>query len=154
MKKTIKSRYFTRTSSWIVASGTTSHITFDRTLFATFSLASRSEVELGTNAKANVRKRRDVESVTAFWKSIPKCRLHNVLQVPDFYFLISVSIMEMEAISSPLQMDAVRLPRAEEILKLGLCTAPAMNWVQKELMSGRRRKFFVTTALARKPVTN
>lgn len=57
--------YLSRASSWIVDSGATFHITFDKSLFVNYFPVSGSEIEMGTNAKAIVCSRGGVELTVA-----------------------------------------------------------------------------------------
>ena len=47
--------------SWLVDSGCSAHITFDRSLFVTYEHMQSGSVEMGTKAKANVAGRGEVE---------------------------------------------------------------------------------------------
>lgn len=52
MEIVIDSDYSAGASSWEIKSGTSCNITFDESLFVTYSPAFRSYVEMGTRVKA------------------------------------------------------------------------------------------------------
>ncbi|CDF32368.1 unnamed protein product [Chondrus crispus] len=80
--------------SWLVDSGCSAHITFDRSLFVTYEQMQSGSVEMGTKARANVAGRGEVEFMLNVNGSLHPCKLSNVLHVPDFgYSLLSVSQM-------------------------------------------------------------
>ncbi|CDF39897.1 unnamed protein product [Chondrus crispus] len=82
--------------SWLVDSGCSAHITFDRSLFVTYEQMQSGAVEMGTKARANVAGRGEVEFMLNVNGSPHPCKLSNVLHVPDFgYSLLSVSQMTL-----------------------------------------------------------
>lgn len=96
-------------------------------LLATYSLISGSEVEMETKAKAKLCGCGNMNIATKVGNSISKCRRKNVLHIPDFeYSLILASITIKGVFILPLEMDAVRLPRAVEMLSLAFYVAPFM----------------------------
>lgn len=81
-------------STWLVDSGCTSHITFDRSLFSTYEHVSDGSVEMGTKATAAVVGRGNVYLRLKVNGKCVSCVLKDVLHVPDFeYSLLSVSKM-------------------------------------------------------------
>ena len=75
-----------------VDSACTAHITFDRSLFATYEPLDSASVEMGTKASAKVTGRGDVHLRLSVDGRIEPCKLTDVLHVPDFAFsLLSVS---------------------------------------------------------------
>lgn len=80
--------------SWLVDSACTAHITYDRSLFATYEPLESASVQMGTKASAKVAGRGDVHLKLNVNGRIEPCKLTDVLHVPDFAFsLLSVSRM-------------------------------------------------------------
>ncbi|CDF34864.1 unnamed protein product [Chondrus crispus] len=80
--------------SWLVDSACTAHITYDRSLFATYEPLDSASVQMGTKASAKVAGRGDVHLKLNVNGRIEPCKLTDVLHVPDFAFsLLSVSRM-------------------------------------------------------------
>ncbi|CDF39842.1 unnamed protein product [Chondrus crispus] len=72
----------------------TAHITYDRSLFATYEPLESASVQMGTKASAKVAGRGDVHLKLNVNGRIEPCKLTDVLHVPDFAFsLLSVSRM-------------------------------------------------------------
>ena len=75
-------------------SACTAHITFDRSLFETYEPLDSASVEMGTKASAKVAGRGDVHLKLNVNGRIERCKLTDVLHVPDFAFcLLFVSLM-------------------------------------------------------------
>ncbi|CDF40831.1 unnamed protein product, partial [Chondrus crispus] len=75
-------------------SACTAHITYDRSLFATYEPLESASVQMGTKASAKVAGRGDVHLKLNVNGRIEPCKLTDVLHVPDFAFsLLSVSRM-------------------------------------------------------------
>ncbi|CDF39664.1 unnamed protein product [Chondrus crispus] len=80
--------------SWLVDSACTAHITYDRSLFATYEPLESASVQMGTKASAKVAGRGDVHLKLNVNGRMEPCKLTDVLHVPDFAFsLLSVSRM-------------------------------------------------------------
>ncbi|CDF40427.1 unnamed protein product [Chondrus crispus] len=80
--------------SWLVDSACTAHITYDRSLFATYEPLESASVQMGTKASAKVAGRGDVHLKLNVNGRIEPGKLTDVLHVPDFAFsLLSVSRM-------------------------------------------------------------
>ena len=89
---------------WLVDSGCSAHITFDRSLFVTYERMQSGSVEMGTKAKANVAGRGEVHLMLNVNGSERPCKLSNVLHVPDFgYSLLSVSQMVSKGLKVSFQ---------------------------------------------------
>ena len=96
----------TKSGSWLVDSGCSAHITFDRSLFVTYERMQSGSVEMGTKAKANVAGCSDVQFMLNVNGSPHPCKLTNVLHVPDFgYSLLSVSQMVSKRLHVSLEND-------------------------------------------------
>ena len=94
MSKVTHAKELVMSSSWLVDSACTAHITFDRSLFATYEPLDSASVEMGTKASAKVAGRGDVHLKLNVNGRIEPCKLTDVLHVPDFAFsLLSVSRM-------------------------------------------------------------
>ena len=94
ISKTFPGNNTASTTSWIVDSGCSAHITFDRSLFVTYERMQSGSVEMGTKAQAVVAGRGDVHLMLNVNGHAHPCKLSNVLHVPDFGFsLLSVSQM-------------------------------------------------------------
>ena len=81
-------------SFWLVDLACTAHITFDRSLFATYEPLYSASVEMGTKASAKVFGRGDVHFKLNVNGRIEPCKLTDVLHVPDFAFS-SLSVSRM-----------------------------------------------------------
>ncbi|CDF77556.1 Retrovirus-related Gag-Pol polyprotein [Chondrus crispus] len=92
--------------SWLVDSGCSAHITFDRSLFVTYEQMQSGSVEMGTKARANVAGRGEVEFMLNVNGSPHPCKLSNVLHVPDFgYSLLSVSQIVSKGLQVSFEKD-------------------------------------------------
>ena len=79
---------------WLIDSGSTSHITFDRSAFSTYATQSSRTVEMGTKQIAHIAGIGTVDLPVIVNNKRYTIRLHDVLHVPDFaHQLISVSQM-------------------------------------------------------------
>ncbi|CDF39894.1 unnamed protein product [Chondrus crispus] len=67
--------------SWLVDSGCSAHITFDRSLFVTYEQMQSGSVEMGTKARANVAGRGEVEFMLNVNGSPHPCKLSNKYRV-------------------------------------------------------------------------
>ena len=107
-------------SSWIIDSGCTCHMTYDRSLFVSYTPLSNATVEMGTTAKTKVEGRGDVFITLNLNGEPRKCLLKDVLYVPDFeYNLISVSTMDKRGMHSTFGGGKCRLSCKGETLATG-----------------------------------
>ncbi|CDF39892.1 unnamed protein product [Chondrus crispus] len=96
--------------SWLVDSGCSAHITFDRSLFVTYEQMQSGSVEMGTKARANVAGRGEVELMLNVNGSPHPCKLSNVLHVPDFgYSLLSVTQMVSKGLQVSFENEKYRV---------------------------------------------
>ncbi len=78
-------------SKWFVDSGCSNHMTFDKSLFSSYTSGHPSTVSLGNNNLANITGIGTVEILILVRGNQVKCTLKNVLHVPDLgYQLLSV----------------------------------------------------------------
>ncbi|CDF37707.1 unnamed protein product [Chondrus crispus] len=103
--------------SWLVDSGCSAHITFDRSLFVTYEQMQSGSVEMGTKARANVAGRGEVEFMLNVNGSPHPCKLSNVLHVPDFgYSLLSVSQMVSKGLQVSFENEKCRVTAGSTVL--------------------------------------
>ncbi len=95
MAKINSSAYPKRASSWIVDSGCTAHICFDKSMFETYEPVTDMSVEMGTKATANVSGRGSIIVSMGCGSDYKVRKLAGVLHVPKFeYSLLSVSALD------------------------------------------------------------
>ena len=83
-----------RSDEWIVDSGASTHMTYDRSLFKTFKMKPVSKVRVGNMCNLEVRGSGCVQLELDVNGTSKKCMLTNVLYVPRLgYNLLSVSAM-------------------------------------------------------------
>ena len=105
------------TSKWLVDSGCSAHMTFDRSLFITYENMESGSVEMGTKARANVAGRGAVELMLNVNGSANPCILKNVLHVPDFgYSLLSVSQMVSKGMEVSFQTGNCIVTKGSKVL--------------------------------------
>lgn len=94
--------------AWIIDSGCTSHVTFDRSSFSSYETISPKSLDLGAKSSAPIVGRGCVTlTVMVKGKSLT-CQLDNVLHVPDLrYQLISVSRIVKKGITATFTADSV-----------------------------------------------
>lgn len=107
--------------SWVIDSGCTAHMTFDRSLFCTYERVSGMNVEMGTKAKADVVGRGDVNVKVTVGSETSYCRLQNVLHIPTFeYSLISVGQMDRNGIRTSFENGRCEIAHNNKIVATGL----------------------------------
>ncbi len=85
----------TKSGNWYIDSGCSNHMTYDKDLFSSYSSGSNSSVELGNNNVATVSGSGSVDLTLLVDNKPKKCRLSNVLHVPDLgYQLLSVTTLD------------------------------------------------------------
>lgn len=73
-----------RSSSWTIASGCTTHTTFDSSSFVTYSAVTDSSVGMGTKETTPAVGRGDVSFKMRVGSDVLHCTLQDVLHVPPF----------------------------------------------------------------------
>jgi len=107
-------------SSWIIDSGCTAHMTFDREVFSTYTTIANASVEMGTRDSAAAVGRGDVIIKIQSGSSTVQCKLENVLHVPSFkYSLISVSTMDKKGLRTTFENGYCEISRAGKALVRG-----------------------------------
>ena len=120
MTNLVKSEATRRSSSWIIDSACTSHMTFDRNAFITYKPMNNASVEMGTKAKTHVEGRGNVLLSLNVNGQIKKCFLQDTLHVPEFeYSLISVSAMDNRGISTEFAEGQCRMVRGSKVVATG-----------------------------------
>jgi len=80
-----------KSDKWFVDSGCSNHMTFNKSLFSSYTSGHTSTVSLGNNNKANVAGIGTIDIPILVQGTRVKCTLKNVLHVPDLgYQLLSV----------------------------------------------------------------
>lgn len=101
MAKINSSAYPKGASSWIVDSGCTGHICFDKSMFDTYEPVTNMNVEMGTKATAEVAGRGTIILNMQCGSDFTGRKLENVLHVPSFeYSLLSVSAADQKGIKT------------------------------------------------------
>ena len=89
------------TSSWVVDSGCTAHICFDRSMFDTYNLITETTVEMGTKETAKVAGKGTITLGLECGSEFKVRKLENVLHVPSFeYSLLSVSAIDKKGMKT------------------------------------------------------
>ncbi len=84
-----------KSRNWCIDSGGSNHMTYDKNLFSSYTSGSDSSVELGNNNVATVIGSGTVDITLLVENKHTKCRLSNVLHVPDLgYQLLSVTTLD------------------------------------------------------------
>ena len=104
-------------STWLVDSGCSAHMIFDRSLFITYERMETGSVEMGTKARATVAGRGKVELMRNVNGVASPCILSNVLHVPDFgYSLLSVSQMVSRGMQVSFQTEKCIASKESKVL--------------------------------------
>ena len=101
-----------KASVWYIDSAATSHMTFDRTVFATYTKISPFNVEMGDKSTSVAIGRGDVHVSAVFNGVRTVCKLRDVLHVPSFvYSLISVSTLTRRGLTVRFTENSVAIAR-------------------------------------------
>lgn len=101
MAKINTSAYPKGASSWIVDSGCTAHICFDKSMFDTYEPIMNTKVEMGTKATATVAGRGSITVKMQCGNGFKLRKLEGVLHVPSFeYSLPSVSAIDKKGMKT------------------------------------------------------
>ena len=101
MSKIVKSGMPTGSSSWIIDSACTSHMTFDRSSFVSYEELTNTSVEMGTKDRTRIAGRGNIVVDIDVEGRATKCVLKDVLHVPEFeYSLISVNTVDVQGVST------------------------------------------------------
>ena len=120
MSKLVKSEAPRRSSSWIIDSACTSHMTFDRSAFISYESLSDSTVEMGTKAQARVAGRGNVLVMINVNGRVEQTVLQGALHVPDFeYSLMSVSAMDLRGIDTLFTNGRCEMSKGGRVVALG-----------------------------------
>jgi len=104
-------------SSWIIDSGCSKHLTFDRSLFVSYTEVNEGVVEMGTKAKAEIKGCGDVILNVNTGAGVVPCKFENVLHVPSFeYSLLSVSTMTKNGMKVTFESDKCEISKKSKIL--------------------------------------
>ena len=86
---------------WIIDSGSSAHLTYDRSAFTSYSAIEPKPVDLGANSSAFIIGEGDVTLTIFVRGKNVKCIIKNVKHVPELrYQLLSVSVMAKQGIST------------------------------------------------------
>ena len=106
LSKIKQSNIPSHSTSWLVDSACTAHMTFNRSLFSNYKPMQSASVEMGTKAKKNVARYGDVVLTLVINGERKPCKLKSVLHVPDFgYSLLSVSKMTQNGLKVLFEDD-------------------------------------------------
>ena len=120
MSKLLMSKETRRSSSWIVDSACTSHMTFDRSAFVSYHPLNDASVEMGTKAQTRVAGRGNVLVMLSVNGRREKCLLQDVLHVPEFeYSLLSVSALDVKGVETLFNMGRCEMSRNGMVVATG-----------------------------------
>ncbi len=95
-------------------------MTYDKTLFSSYSSGSNSSVELANSNVANVSGSGTVDIARLVKNKPTRCRLSNVLHVPDLgYQLLSVSTLDKSGLKISFLSGRCEIMRNESLLATG-----------------------------------
>lgn len=111
-------------SNWIIDSGCTSHVTYNRTSFISYKpLSSPGTLDLGANSHAEIVGTGDICISLNLNGSASRCLIQNVLHVPKLrYQLVSVSSMEKRGIRTQLDEHNGALIRKSDLSTVATIT--------------------------------
>ena len=105
---------------WHIDSAATSHITFDRSMFKTYTSEIPFNVTMGDKSSSIAIGRGDIHLPIIVKGVTSTCILRNVLHVPSFVFsLISVSTLTSRGLSLSFINDTVEIKKNNSIVALG-----------------------------------
>ena len=120
MTKIVNADLSARSSSWIIDSGCSAHITFDRSLFTSYTPETLRTVEMGDKATASVAGRGDVMIQVLVNGKVSHCKLMNVLHVPNFeYSLVSVSKIDSRGLCTSFQNGVCTITKGSSLIATG-----------------------------------
>ncbi len=125
------SRVTTKSESWIIDSGCTSHMTFDRCAFSSYTQVLGQTVQMGTKATDPVPGKGSVVINIMTNGSLSTLKLANFLHLPSFKFQpLSVSQMDRCTFSTRLKnMKALKLLK---LLSSNFSMSDLPMWTRKE----------------------
>lgn len=101
-----------RKREWILDSGCSAHLTYDRDSFLNFTPVSSKSVDLGAGSSTSIVGTGDVSITILVSKKRKKCTIRNVMYVPALrYQLLSISVLAKAGISAQFDNQGVRLLR-------------------------------------------
>ncbi len=105
---------------WFIDSGCSNHMTYDKSLFSSYIAGNHSSVELGNNNTASVCGKGTVElPIVVSGKQI-KCRLTNVLHVPELgYQLISVPTLDKSGLKTSFHSRRCWIEKDSKLIATG-----------------------------------
>ena len=104
-------------SEWSVDSGRSNHMTFNKSMFSSYSTVNTSSVELGNNKTVKVLDTGTVEIPISVYGKRVKCMLRNVLHVPGLgYQLLSVPTLEKPGFTTSLHSKRCRISNGPKLL--------------------------------------
>ena len=120
MSKIRQSNYPEGSSSWILDSGCTAHMTFDKSMFDTYESIADASVEMGTKCTTKVVGRGSITTKIQCGSSFEIRKLENVLHVPSFgYSLLSVSTMDKKGFRTTFGDKKCVVSKGSSILASG-----------------------------------
>lgn len=110
----------TSSTSWIVDSGATAHMTFDKSRFQSLEITSRSGVSIGNDSKLEAHGSGSVDLDIIVNGEVRKCRLKNVVYVPQLrYQLLSVAAMCDAGYTVVFQKSSVSVKMNSKLIASG-----------------------------------
>ena len=108
------------TSRWIIDSGCTAHITFDRSLFINYRPVSNASVETGTKQRVSAVGCGDILLSIKCHSTFVNCKLQDVLYVPSFeYSLLSVSALDRKGIKTNFGNQKCEIRKGPKLVATG-----------------------------------
>ena len=104
-------------SNWFVDSGCSNHMTFNKSLFSSYTSGHPSTVSLGNNNKANIAGIGKIEIPILVEGKRVKCTLKNVLHVPDLgYQLLSVPTFDKLGLKTSFESGRCQISAGSRLL--------------------------------------
>jgi len=120
MAKYAKSKEPKNSDDWFIDSGCSNHMTFNKSLFSSYSPGHHSSVELGNSNKAEVAGTGSIELELSVNGSNAKCKLKDVLHVPDLgYQLLSVPTFDRSGLTTSFGSGRCRIQKDSSLLATG-----------------------------------
>ncbi len=108
---------------WFIDSGCSNHMTYNKSLFSSYTCAHPSAVELGNGNTAPVRGKGTVEIFISVHRKRIKCVLQNVLHVPDLgYQLLSVPTFDKSGLTTSFHSLRCWITNNSNLLATGTLT--------------------------------
>jgi len=105
------------TGKWVIDSGCSNHMTFNKSLFSSYTVGHPSSVDFGNNNTAEVAGIGTVEIPILVEGKKVKCKLNNVMHVPELgYQLLSVPTFDKLGLTTSFHSKRCRISNGAKLL--------------------------------------